>query len=151
MEHKLFWQGALFPVVQQHRGHNTLGYSWCLIKDQVDQTAPPFLMKIALHWDINIMPSISPQPPAIKAQSHWGIEESVSVQPLATVQSKKYWPETWVILIQIGAFHTRAGTEVWRSLVFLFLQYPDINLPPFRKTHAKHKTDFLLQMHNNPF
>lgn len=38
MVYKGFWQGALFPVVPPHRGHNVLAYSWCLIRAQVDQT-----------------------------------------------------------------------------------------------------------------
>lgn len=38
MVYKAFWQGTLFPVVQQHRGHEMLAYSWRLIRAQVDQT-----------------------------------------------------------------------------------------------------------------
>lgn len=42
--YKVFWQEALFPVVQQHQGHNMLAYSW-QIRAQVDQTASLFLME----------------------------------------------------------------------------------------------------------
>lgn len=55
MAHNAFWQDALFPVVQQHRGHNTLAYSWSPTRAQVDLTTLPFWMKEVFYWVINIM------------------------------------------------------------------------------------------------
>lgn len=60
MVSEVFWQEPLLRVVQQHQGHNALVYSWRLIRAQVDQTAPPFLMKKALHGDIKIKPWLFP-------------------------------------------------------------------------------------------
>lgn len=83
---KVFWQGALLPVVQPHQGHKTLAYSWRLIGAQADKTAPPFLMikrpllghkYHAKHFLVSL-PKWS--------SSLWGILRSMSLRASANVQ-----------------------------------------------------------------
>lgn len=164
MVYKVFWQEALFPIMQQrHRGHNTLAYSWRLIRAQVDQTVPPFLMKKkALHWDINIPPFIFLSACLHEGtDSHWGVEQYLSVRALAKVQSNiltcnildtnhleetSNYPNRW-----ISTKKTKAGTDVLEVTGTLVIAVLIPNTSLHQLTILTHSWGFPLQMCTESF